>query len=108
MYSGPGAGVDPRVPQNVTRTASVSRVILAAMPDGQLLEMRAVDEIGLEHGHAAGRHRDVARRADATLEVRPLPEQSARAVLGQTFAAALDAQDPVEDEENLGSGLSLL
>ena len=93
MYSGPGAGVDPRVPQNVTRTASVSRLILAPMPDGQLLQMRAVDEIGLEHGHTAGRHRDVARSANTTFEVRPLPEESARAVLGQTLAAALDAED---------------
>ena len=49
------------------------------------------------------------------LDVRTPPSRCARSprrapgpVLGQTLAAALDAHDPVEDEEDLGAGLSLL
>ena len=65
--------------------------------------MRAVDEIGLEHGDPAGRHSDVARGADAAFEVGPLPEQSAGPVLGESLPATLDPHDPVEDEKDLGA-----
>ena len=90
------------------RARSVSRLVLAAMPRGQLLEVRAIDEVGLEEGHPARGHGDVARRADAAFEVRALTEQGARTVLGEAFTAALDPDDPVEDEEDLGARLPLL
>ena len=76
------------------------------MPRGQLLEVRALDQVGVEEGDTAGRHRDVARRADAPLQVRPLAEQRARSVLGQPLPAPLDPDDAVEDEENLGARLA--
>src|SRR6185437_3625251 len=108
MNSGPGAGVDPRVPQKVTRTESVSRGVLAAMAHRELLEMRALDQFRLEQGNPARRHRDVARGANPAFEVRPLSQQRARSVLSETLAAALDPDDPVEDQHDLRAGLTFL
>ena len=81
--------------------------VLAAMSRGELLQMRALDEIRVEQGDPARRHGDVARRADAAFEVRALAEQRPRPVLGQPFPAPLDADDAVEDQEDLASRLSL-
>src|SRR5580693_1223873 len=78
------------------------------MSGRQLLEMGALDEVSLEQGDPARRHRDVARRADATLEVRALTQQRAGAVLGESFAVVLDTDDTVEDQQHLRARLALL
>ena len=85
---GPRCGRRPPRPAEGDAHRSVSRVVLAAMPRGQLLEMRAIDRSRLEHGDPAGRDGDVARRPDAALEVRPLTEQGPGPVLSQTLAVA--------------------
>ena len=51
---------------------------------------------------------DVARRARAAFEVRPLAQEGAGPVLGQALAVLFDPHDPVEDEQDLGARLPLL
>ena len=100
--------MDPRVPQKWTRTRSVSRLVFAAVPFGELLEIRSLESIGLDDRHPARGHGLERRRAGALLEVGPLSEEGARPVLGQALAVVLDPDDPVEDEEDLRARLSLL
>jgi hypothetical protein len=73
---GPGAGVDPRVPQKWTRTRSVSRLVFAAVPFGELLKVRALQLIGLDHGHPAGGDGRQRRCAGTLLEMGSLPRRA--------------------------------
>ena len=63
--SEPGAGVDPRVPQKVTRTRSVSREVFTAVARRKLLECERSISSASNRATRHGGHRDIARRADA-------------------------------------------
>ena len=59
------------------------------MSRGQLFEVGALNEVGVEESDPARRHRDVARGADAPFEVGPLTEEGSGLLIMSIAGGAL-------------------
>src|SRR5579871_2932278 len=81
--------------------------LLPAVPRAQLNEGIAVHLVGSGDGQLAVGHGTDGGGAHAALQDRPLAVHGAGPVLGHGLAVDLDADDPVEDQEELVARLAL-
>src|SRR5437660_10411270 len=104
--SAPGARGQPGTPPRWM--APSTRVgVFTPVPTGQLHQGGPVELAGLYRRHLARGDSHQRCRASAPLQMCALSEYGARPVLGKPLAVPVDPDDPVKNQVDASTGLSL-